>query len=278
MSNYQAEYTKAQKRLPIVIEALAQANAELENESKLSSDARIELRQARDNANSEKGQLTREMDRLASLMAQIQAVDSADATVKASRKQIASSQKEQANLEAKREKVSSKLTKLTDDLDQLRAKAADSERLAAEAYAAALASGDAAAEQAAQARLESAGDAIDEAARKTTRQQLMVTALAAELANIDGALLATSEALKVAETDQFTALRLKANAEWDAAVRNLVELGGRVDAVNRLAGWSSTILDGIKIPLLGINHGDPISSRDIDRSSETYSRSDLIGA
>ncbi|MDQ3201197.1 MAG: hypothetical protein M3Q94_03360 [Pseudomonadota bacterium] len=277
MSNYQTERTKASARLRQVEQSLTDAKRGLQHEASLSSDERIRLREARDNAMSEKGQLEIEMSRLDRLIIWQRDIDNADATIKTSRKKIVVAQKETAKLGSNREKVAARLAKVNVELSQLQGQASQSEQAAARDYAAALASGDEGAERAAEAKLERAADAVDGAQRAALRQQPMINALTSELQSIEDAQAEAVRQLQLLEQEQLSAVRLKLIADWDAAAKALIELGGKLSAVGSFGAGSSTILDDLHIPLLGLDASGSINRQEIDRRASTIQRSDLVG-
>ena len=278
MTNYQAERTQAAIRLRQVEQDLATAREALRYEDTLSGLKRIQLHEARDNAMSEQGNLQRELSRLDQMITRQRDVENADATIKSAKKKIIVAQKEITKLDSNREKVAGKLAKVSGDIAQLQTRAVEGEQNAAKDYAAALAGGDEGAEQAAQTKLERAGDAVDEAQRKASRQQPMVNALTAELASIDIAKAEAIEHLQALEEEQLYAVRLKLIGEWDTAAKALIELGGKLSAAGRYGSGTSTLLDELHIPLFGLGTRAAVNRQEIDRYASTVGRADLIGA
>ncbi|WP_426143193.1 hypothetical protein [Pseudomonas sp. DWP3-1-2] len=278
MKNFQTQRTQAASRLRQVEQDLDAARDGLRHEDTLSGLKRIQLHEARDNAMSEQGHLQRELNRLDQLINLQRDTENADATIKTARKKIIVAQKEITKLDSNREKVAGKLAKVTGEITQLQTRAVEGEQNAAKDYAAALASGDDEAEQAAQTNLERAGDAVDDAQRKALRQQPIVNALTAELTAIDSAMAEAVEQLRTLEQEQLYAVRLKLIKEWDAAAKALIELGGKLSAVGRYGSGTSTLLDDLHIPLFGLGTRDAINRQEIDSYASTVGRADLIGA
>ncbi|MEO4012265.1 hypothetical protein [Pseudomonas rossensis] len=278
MSNYQSQRTQAANRLRQVEQDLAAACDDLRHEDTLSGLERIQLHEARDNATSEQGNLKRELYRLDKLITWQRDTENADATIKASRKKIIVAQKEITKLDSTREKVDGKLAKVSGEISQLQARAVEGEQNAAKDYAAALAKGDDGAEQAAQIKLERAGEAVDDAQRKALRQQPIVNALTVELAAIDSAKAEALEQLQALENEQLNAVRLKLIAEWDAAAKALIGLGGKLSATARYGSGTTTLLDDLHIPLFSLGSRDSINRQEIDSYASTVTRADLIVA
>jgi chromosome segregation ATPase len=257
---------------------LATARADLQHEATLSSDDRVELHAARDNAISEKGQLEREVYRLDQLIAWQRNTESADATIKTARKKITVAEKEIAKLASNREKVAGKLAKVSSEITQLQTRASENEQAAAKDYAAVLASGDDSAEQTAQAKLERAGDAVDEARRKATRQQPVIDALSSELASIDAAYTEASEQLQEIQREQMAATRYKLCTEWDVAAKAMIELGARLTAASRISGNGISPLGDLLIPMFGLDGERTVGRFEIDQLTDSISRGNLVEA
>lgn len=276
MSNYQAERTKTANRLQQVESDLAILVAERAHIHE--GEAMSRLQCAVGNAMSERGSLQIEVNRLDRLITWQRDMGNADAILKTSRKKISVAQKEIARLDSNQEKVAGKLAKVSGEIAQLQARASDSEQAAAKDYAAALASGDDSAEQAAQAKLERTGDAVDEAQRKATRQQPVIDALNSELASINAAHAEASEQLEEINHEQLAATRHKLCAEWDVAAKAMIALGARLAAASRLSGHNSNPLDDLLIPMFALDGARTVGGFEIDRLSDSISRGDLVEA
>lgn len=280
MSSYQTNRTKAANRLKQVEIELDDCRINVSAEKAKPSDTGETLRRlvcVRDDAMSEQGQLEREIDRLDQLIAWERDAAVAEATIKSSRKKIAVAQKELVSLDGRREKIQGRLSKIAGELDELQTKAADGEKAAAQVYAAALAAGDATAEQSAQTKLERAGDLVDEAQRKAARQQPTVNALKAEAENIDQERTLARALLSEMESDQLNAVRLMLSVEWDAAAQSLIAIAARLTTASRLSGGSSTRFDALHIPLLAPTSASrSINHQEVDRLADGLTRDDLL--
>lgn len=277
MSNYQAERTQTANRLKQVESDLAVLIADRAPGHK--GEAMTRLQCAIDNAMGEQGNLQRELDRLDRLINWQRDMGNADAVLKTSRKKISVAQKEVTALEGSRTKLAGRLAKLTTEIDQGHAEASSAEQVAAKVYATAMATGDANAEQAALAKLERTSEAMDAAQRKATRQQPVIDALSSELASINAAHAEALEQLQEIQREQMAATRRKLCAEWDAAAKALIELGARLTAASRFSASSSTSpLDDLLIPMFGLDGERTVGRFEIDRLTDSISRSDLVEA
>jgi hypothetical protein len=275
MSNNKTDLAKANKRLAQVIIELAEAKAAFSDPAR--EHERVQLKVALDDAQGEQNSLQAQVLMLERLIKRDADIADADATIKACRKKIAVAAKDLSSLEAKRAKVTDKLNKVVGEVEQVTAKAVEGEKLAAQAYAEALSTGDASAEQAAQTKLERASDLVDEAQRKEARQQTIVTAMQNELSSIESAVASAVQAVADLETEQLEALRAKLSSDWNGAARALAALGGQISALGRGVPGRSTLLDDLHIPLLNADSRS-VDKYDIDREAGQISRASLLSS
>lgn len=233
------------------------------------------LKNAADALESQIATDVRELDRLARDLSWERQADNCESTIKSSKKAIASLDKEVSSLESSRNKLAGKLEKVKADIDQTLAKYEQAERDAGQAYAAAMAAGDEAAEQAAQTKLERAGDALADAQSKAKRQQPIVDTLTRELTSIDNKIADAKRQRDEQRDNLLSASRFKYGQAWDKAARELLSVGAQLAAVESICGGRT--LEDLHIPLFDRLGSGRLGHRDIADLAASVDAERLVG-
>jgi len=192
---------------------------------------------------------------------------SADADIKAAKKEMDAAGKALAVLDADHEKASAKLAKLQAAADAELAEAKQSENQAAEAYAAAMAQGSESDEAAALDTLNSRSEALEHIQRKTARQAVILQALQSQVDAIEQKRAAERQRFESARERRLLAVRHKLGARWDAMASEMSELAAQILAVDWAVSRNSRAMDDLHIPLTARDGGAPITARQVRDSS-----------
>ncbi|MCJ0877914.1 hypothetical protein MRX33_10255 [Pseudomonas sp. JI-2] len=193
--------------------------------------------------------------------------DSADADIKAAKKEMDAAGKALAVLDADHEKASAKLAKLQAAADAELAEAKQSENQAAEAYAAAMAQGSESEEAAALDTLNGRSEALEQIQRKTARQAVILQALQSQVDSIEQKRAAERQRFEGARERRLLAVRHKLGARWDAMASEMSELAAQIVAVDWAVSRNSRAMDDLHIPLTARDGGAPITARQVRDSS-----------
>jgi len=193
--------------------------------------------------------------------------DSADADIKAAKKEMDAAGKALAALDADYEKASAKLTKLQAAADAELAEAKQSESQAAEAYAAAMAQGSESEEAAALDTLNGRSEALEQIQRKTARQAVILQALQSQVDSIEQKRAAERQRFESARERRLLAVRHKLGARWDAMASEMSELAAQIIAVDWAISRNSRAMDDLHIPVTAKDGGAPITARKVRDSS-----------
>ncbi len=193
--------------------------------------------------------------------------DSAEADIKAAKKEMDAAGKTLAVLDADHEKASAKLAKLQAAADAELAEAKQSENQAAEAYAAAMAQGSESEEAAALDTLNGRSEALEQIQRKTARQAVILQALQSQVDSIEQKRAAERQRFEGARERRLLAVRHKLGARWDAMASEMSELAAQIVAVDWAVSRNSRAMDDLHIPLTARDGGAPITARQVRDSS-----------
>jgi len=193
--------------------------------------------------------------------------DSADADIKAAKKEMDAAGKALAVLDADHEKASAKLAKLQAAADAELAEAKQSENQAAEAYAAAMAQGSESEEAAALDTLNGRSEALEQIQRKTARQAVILQALQSQVDSIEQKRAAERQRFEGARERRLLAVRHKLGARWDAMASEMSELAAQIVAVDWAISRNSRAMDDLHIPLTARDGVAPVTGRQARDSS-----------
>lgn len=193
---------------------------------------------------------------------------SADADIKAAKKEMDAAGKALAVFDADHEKASAKLAKLQAAADAELAEAKQSENQAAEAYAAAMAQGSESEEAAALDTLNGRSEALEQIQRKTARQAVILQALQSQVDAIEQKRAAERQRFESARERRLLAVRHKLGARWDAMASEMSELAAQIVAVDWAVSRNSRAMDDLHIPVTARDGGAPITARQVRDSSD----------
>jgi len=193
--------------------------------------------------------------------------DSADADMKAAKKEMDASGKALALLDAEYEKAIAKLTKLQSAAEAELASAQLGENQAVDAYAAAMAQGSETEEAAALETLNRFSEALEQVQRKTARQNVVLQALQSQADAIDQKRTAERERFENARKRRLLAVRHKLGARWDEMASEMSELAAQIIAVDWTVSRNSRAMDDLYIPVTAKDGGAPITGRKVRDSS-----------
>jgi hypothetical protein len=162
---------------------------------------------------------------------------------------------DELDLNAKRQSLSTRLEEVRQKTQEEMATARLAETQAATAYAQAVAWGDVEGEKSASSAAQKAAKNLTAATERHRGQQLIITALEQELANVDRHI---TEAQEEQQKIENTALRLAHDAlqqTWNEAAQALLDVGGKLYAAARLIGRDPVSLFKLDIPEQGENFG-----------------------
>jgi hypothetical protein len=175
---------------------------------------------------------------------------------------------DEIELNEKRQSLSTRLEEVRQQAQEEITNARQAETLAATAYAQAVAWGDVEGEKAASSDAQKAAKNLTNATEQNRRQQLIITALEQELVTVDRHI---TEAQEEHQKIQRQALLLAHDAleeRWNEAARVLLDVGGKLYAVDRLLGRDPVSFMNLNIPEQGENFGSWKWAELADRSRE----------
>ncbi|CAI8976006.1 Chromosome segregation protein SMC [Pseudomonas sp. IT-P12] len=163
-------------------------------------------------------------------------------------------------LERSQAHLSERLQAIQSEAEQALEKAQQAERDAASFYARSLVSGDSEGEKAANSEIQKAAKQLAVTDEQVRRQELVLTALRAELESIETQITSARKQGDEARNAVLNALGLALDEEWNAVVKQLVIVGSRILAVSYQKGGMGDALSRLEVPRFG-----PFHSR-LDRS------------
>ena len=143
---------------------------------------------------------------------------------------------DKADLEGKRKVLSSRLAEARSQSDKQIADARQAEEDAARAYAQAIAWSDVEAEKKAGDEALKAAKALSSAMEYQRRQGLIITAMAQEIETIDAHIEEAAQEILKAERSAVVVALERLEEQWDASVKEILNLGGKLYAAKRNMG------------------------------------------
>lgn len=218
-----------------------------------------------------------ELKSLEKKMAHLERLSQVDQTRSDSLKAMSEAAAEVKELELIQTNLSARLQAIQSEAKQALEKAQQEERDAASRFARSLACGDSKAEKTATNDIQTAATQLAATDEDVRRQELIISALQSELANIEtqisNARQRENEAMKIA----LIAVALVLDEEWNEAARQLAIVGSKVLAVCYQQGGMGDALSSLEVPRFG-----PFLSRlnrsDLTAAAHTISLADLLGA
>ena len=162
-------------------------------------------------------------------------------------------------LEGKRRLLFGRLQAIQKDMELALEAARQAELDAANLYARSIASGDSKGEKAANTEMQKASNQLIEADEHARRQELLTTALQAEIDSLDAQISQAQKQGHEAQSAALFATEIALGGEWNRLAEQLAAVGARILAANIHRGGAGMVLTRLSIPGFGP------SSRELQR-------------
>lgn len=182
---------------------------------------------------------------------------------------------DEVELKTKRQSLSTRLEEVRQQAQEEINSARQAETLAATAYAQAVAWGDAEGEKTANSDAQKAAKNLAAATEQYRRHQLIVTALEQELKTVDQHITEAQEKHKKLEQQALHLALYTYEEKWNEAAQALLDVGGKLYAVQNLIGRDAVALLKLDIPEQGENYGS-WKWRDLADRSSGHCTQDLL--
>ncbi|WP_252090811.1 hypothetical protein [Pseudomonas sp. MWU13-3659] len=154
-------------------------------------------------------------------------------------------------LEGKRRLLFGRLQAIQKDMELALEAARQAELDAANLYARSIASGDSKGEKAANTEMQKASNQLVEADEHARRQELLTTALQAEIDSLDAQIAHAQKQGQEAQSAALAATEIALGDEWNHLAEQLAVVGARILAANRHRGGAAMALSRLSIPGFG---------------------------
>lgn len=192
-----------------------------------------------------------ELQSLERKMAHLERLSQVDQTKSESLKAMSEAATEVNGLERTQAHLSARLQAIQSEAQQALEKAQQDERDAASRYARSLATGDSKAEKVASNDIQKAATQLATTDEHVRRQELIITALQSELANIETQISNARHRENDAKRNALSAIALALDEEWNEAAKQLAAVGAKVLAVCHQQGGMGDALSGLEVPRFG---------------------------
>lgn len=285
MSEYQKQLTQHQAALAELNKQLPQLRATAREAEQTFSKSRAgkprfphELVAPYTNAKAAIDQHNAEINRLRGLVSWEEGVRSASSDIRKAQKEAMCTQGELTKLVEKRTKISSKLEKAQREQRGEIEKAQTAEQRAADAYAAALADGDDAAEERAEKALKQASEAMTQAAQGKRGLNTLMATLTTEIEKLDVAISDAKQRLADYRQDQLNAARLLWAERLDKAAQDFAKVAAQFTATEKALGRRYSNLEDLNVPLQAPMGPKHITHRKILEMAQAISIEELLVA
>lgn len=156
-----------------------------------------------------------------------------------------------STLEGKRGLLFGRLQAIQKDTELSLEAARQAELDAANLYARSIASGDIKGEKAASSDMQKASNQLIEADEHARRQELLTTALQAEIDSLDTQIAHAQQQGSEAQNAALAATEIALGDEWNHLAEQLVAVGARILAANRHRSGAGMVLSRLSIPSFG---------------------------
>ncbi|WP_139668900.1 hypothetical protein [Pseudomonas sp. F16(2018)] len=180
-------------------------------------------------------------------------------------------------LEGKRRLLFGRLQAIQKDMELALEAARQAELDAANLYARSVASGDSKGEKAANTEMQKASNQLVEADEHARRQELLTTALQAEIDLFDAQIAQAQKQGHEAQIAALFATEIALGAEWNRLAEQLAAVGARIFAANIHRGGAGMVLTRLSIPGFGPSARELQRGDVLDRS-QGITLADLLGA
>lgn len=164
-------------------------------------------------------------------------------------------------LERKKTHLNERFQTIQSEADLSLEKAQQAERDAATSYAKSLASGDTEGEKSASGEMQKAAKQLATTDEQVRRQELILTALQAELDTIETEISNAQQREDEAKKTVLNAIGIALDEEWNATTKQLEAVGAQLLAVSYQKGGMGEALSRLEVPRFGpfqskLNHSD----------------------
>lgn len=180
-------------------------------------------------------------------------------------------------LERTRAHLNERLQLIQAESEQSLESAQQAERDAASLYARSLAKGDAEGEEAAKSEIQKAAQQLTTTDEQVRRQELILTALQAELDTIDTQIRTAQQHSDEARKTVLNAIGLALDEEWNAVVKQLAVVGSRILAISYQKGGMGDALSRLDVPRFGPGVSR-LDRQDLIAAAHVISLADLLAA
>lgn len=180
-------------------------------------------------------------------------------------------------LELTQAHLSQRLQAIQSEAEQALEKAQQAERDAASLYARSLVSGDSEGEKTANSEIQKAAKQLATTDEQVRRQELIITALQAELDTIETQISNAQQRGDEAKKAALNAIGFALDEEWNVATKQLAAIGVKILAVSYQKGGMGDALSNLDIPRFGPFHGR-LDRSDLAAAACNISLEDLFAA
>lgn len=180
-------------------------------------------------------------------------------------------------LERTQAHLNERLQAIKSEAEQALDKAQQTEREAASLYARSLASGDREGEKTANSEIQKAAKQLALTDEHVRRQELILTALQAELDTIETQISNAQQREDEAKKAALNAIGFTLDEEWNAATEQLITIGARILAVSYQKGGMGDALSRLDVPRFGPFYSK-LDRNDLSAAARGISLSDLLAA
>ncbi|RRW64036.1 hypothetical protein EGJ53_16930 [Pseudomonas fluorescens] len=202
-------------------------------------------------ANSRLRAIPYELERTETKIAYLERMEQVDEIKTKSIQAMSETAAEVEALERTQSHLNERLLTIQTDVEQSLEKAQQAERDAASLYARSLASGDSEGEKAANSEIQKAAKQLAITEEQVRRQELILTALQAELDTIETQISSAQQRGDEAKKTALSAIGFALDEEWNAIVKQLAVVGSRILAVSYQKGGMGDALSGLEVPRFG---------------------------
>lgn len=221
--------------------------------------------------------ITAELEKLDNEISYRESLENAEQTKTQARQLMSDSTSAVSMLEGKRGLLFGRLQAIQKDMELALEAARQAELDAANLYARSIASGDSKGEKTANSEMQKASNQLVEADEHARRQELLTTALQAEIDSLDAQIAHAQKQGHEAQSAALAATEIALGDEWNHLAEQLVVVGARILAANRHRGGAGMALSRLSIPGFGPSARE-LQRDDVLDSSKGVTLADLLEA
>ncbi|MBA1316114.1 hypothetical protein G7032_09565 [Pseudomonas monteilii] len=195
--------------------------------------------------------ISAELDRLDNEINYRERLENAEQAKAQARQLMSDSASAVSILEGKRGLLFGRLQAIQSDMELALEAARQAELDAANLYARSIASGDSKGEKAANSEMQKASNQLVEADEHARRQELLASALQAEIDSLDTQIANAQKQGHDAQSAALAATEIALGDEWNHLAEQLVSVGARILAANRHRGGAGMVLSRLSLPGFG---------------------------